>query len=137
MNAYVDASVLLRLVFVEPRALTSWSQITRPIASELIKVECLRAIDRARRAVPLDDEVVADRRSALLRLISGFDLVPVSAAILERAASPFPTTIGSLDAIHLATAMEVREMLDLQLLATHDRELGQAARAVGFVVEGV
>jgi len=45
--------------------------------------------------------------------------------------------IGSLDAIHLASALLVRPELDQLSFATHDRELGLAARSVGFQVSGV
>jgi len=137
VNAYVDASVLLRVVFPEAGGLAGWERITRPISSELIRVECLRAIERARLTFRLEDEVLAPRRSAVLELLTGFDLVPISPAILERAAEPFPTAIGTLDAIHLATALDVRAQRDLSLVATHDQQLGTAATAVGFTVEGV
>jgi prevent-host-death family protein len=45
---------------------------------------------------------------------------------------------GTLDAIHLATALLWRERSDADLLmATHDATLGLAARAVGFRVIGL
>ena len=58
-------------------------------------------------------------------------------AALERAADPFPTTLGSLDAVHLATALLLRARVDDLCLATHDPELATAARAVGLDVYGV
>lgn len=64
-------------------------------------------------------------------------LVPVNIAVLERAAEPFPALIGSLDAIHLATALLIHEQFDQLIFATHDQTLGVAARSVGFAVEGV
>ena len=136
MNAYVDASVLLRLVFGEEPLLSVWDRITRPVSSELIRVECLRTLDRARLAFRLDDEVVAERRAALLELIARLELAPVSSAVLERAAEPFPTALGSLDAIHLASALALRDQLEPLILATHDRELAIAGRSVGFEVQG-
>ena len=136
MNAYIDSSVLLRLVFGEEQVLEAWDRITRPVSSGLIRVECLRALDRARLSFRLDDGLVAERRSALLELISSLELVPVTNSVLERASEPFPTTIGSLDAIHLATALAVRDQLEPLVLATHDRELALAGRSVGFEVEG-
>lgn len=56
--------------------------------------------------------------------------------VLERAADPFPTTLGALDAIHLATALLVRHAFEDLSLATHDHEMAAAARAVGFRVYG-
>ncbi|MBI2237692.1 MAG: type II toxin-antitoxin system VapC family toxin [Actinobacteria bacterium] len=137
MNVYVDSSVLLRVVLGEPGRVRIWSRITRAVASELVRLECLRTIDRARIRLRLEDEDVAGRRAAVLEAIETLSLVPVGPRILERAAEPFPTMLGSLHAIHLASALVVREESDDLSLATHDQELAVAARAVGFHVHGV
>lgn len=47
------------------------------------------------------------------------------------------TSVGTLDALHLATALAVRAQVPSMVLATHDRELGLAATAMGFNVLGV
>ena len=72
-----------------------------------------------------------------MEVVDTFSLIPVGPRILERAAEPFPTTLGSLDAIHLASALLVRDQFRDLALATHDLELGIAARAVGFRVHGI
>ncbi len=115
----------------------SWGRIDRVVSSELIRLESLRTIDRARLRLGLDDEDLALHRSAVLDAIDSFDLVPVTTGVLERAAEPFPTMIGSLDAIHLASALLVRTEFEPLSFATHDRELGLAARSVGFEVIGL
>ena len=51
---------------------------------------------------------------------------------MARAAEPFPTLVRTLDAIHLASALLAREQIPDLRFATHDDELGLAARAVGF-----
>jgi hypothetical protein len=79
---------------------------------------------------------VAERRAAVLRRLEAFDLVRVDEAVLERAAEPFPTTIGSLDAIHLASAILARGRRSELAFATHDAALATAARAVGLSVLG-
>lgn len=136
MNVYVDSSVLLRIVMGEPNRLRIWPRIAQPVSSELIRLECLRTIDRARILLELEDVAVAARRAAVLEAIESFSLVPVGSRVLERAADPFPTTLGSLDAVHLATALLVRDQFEALTLATHDDELATAARAVGFEVHG-
>lgn len=137
MNVYVDASVLLRVVLGEAEVLREWRRISRPVASQLIQLECLRTVDRARLRYQLDDERVAEQRAAVLEQLERFDLVPIQLAVLERAAEPFPTALGSLDALHLATAILIRPQIPDLHLATHDHELGIAARAVGFRVFGL
>jgi uncharacterized protein len=136
LNVYVDSSVLLRVVLGEPGRLRIWSRITSPVASELIRLECLRTIDRARIFLGLRDEEMADRRGSVLAAIETFSLVAIGPRILERAAEPFPTMLGSLDAIHLASALLVRDQFEDLSLASHDHALAVAARAVGFRVHG-
>lgn len=109
---------------------------TRPFSSELLRLECLRTIDRARIRSGLDDEEVAERRAAILEHIEAFDLIRLDSRVLERAAEPFPTVVGSLDAIHLASAVLARRDVPDLTLATHDVQLATAARAVGFRVLG-
>jgi predicted nucleic acid-binding protein len=134
VDAYVDSSVLLRVVFGERGRLAQWAEIQRPVASELIRVECLRTLDRARIAERLADGDVARVREDLLAVLDSIALVRLDAAVLARAAEPFPTLVGTLDAIHLASALLAREVSGDLRLATHDRELEIAARALGFMV---
>jgi predicted nucleic acid-binding protein len=136
VNVYVDSSVLLRIVLNEPGALREWRRIERPLASELIRLECRRTIDRARIRQRLDDQAVAQRRAAVLEVLDAFDMVPLDALVLERAAEPFPTLLSSLDAIHLATAVLARAQVEDLHFATHDEELAIAAHAMGFRVLG-
>ena len=137
MNVYVDSSVLLRIVLGEPDRLRIWPTITNAVSSELIRLECLRTIDRARIRLGLEDRRIAKYRADLLEAVDAFSLVALDSIVLERASEPFPTALGSLDAIHLASALLVRDDLDGLVFATHDDALGMAARATGFHVHGV
>ena len=137
MNVYVDSSVLLRIVLGEPDRLRIWRTITNAVSSELIRLECLRTIDRARTRLDLPDRQVAQYRADVLEAVDAFSLVALDSIVLERASEPFPTALGSLDAIHLASALLIRDDLDGLAFATHDDQLGMAARATGFQVHGV
>lgn len=137
MNAYIDASVVLRILFGEPDPLAAWRRINRPISSRLLGVECLRTLDRVRLRDRIDDQTMAERRGALLETLAAIDVVPLDERILDRAAGPFPTSMRTLDAIHLASAIEVRDELPDLVVATHDAELGLAATALGFEVLGL
>jgi uncharacterized protein len=136
MEAYIDSSVLLRVLLGEPGRLGVWSSITNAVSSELIRLECLRTIDRARIRMALDDRDVARHRSDILEACEAFTLIPVDPVVLDRASRPFPTLVGSLDAIHLASALLARERIDGLAMVTHDMELATAARAEGFPVYG-
>jgi predicted nucleic acid-binding protein len=136
--AYVDASVLLRLALGQPNTLTEWSSVEQGIASALVKTESLRTLDRLRVRARLADAEVASRRATILALIATLDIVEVDAIVLDRAAQPMPTELGTLDAIHLATALLWREMMGMDLImATHDGALALGARAHGLDVIGV
>lgn len=136
MNIYIDSSVLLRVVLGEPARLDVWSKIESPVSSELIRLECLRTIDRAKVRFALNDKSVAQQRAAVIEMIDAFTLISLDSLVLERASDPFPTSLGTLDAIHLATALLARQEFEELELATHNDELATAARAVGFRVSG-
>ena len=86
----------------------------------------------------LGAEELAARRETALRLLNSVGVVEPTRAILIRAAQPMPTALGTLDAIHLATALLWRESTDTELvMATHDAALGTAARAFGLPVVGL
>jgi predicted nucleic acid-binding protein len=137
VNVYLDSSVLLRVVLGEPARLPIWSKITNAISSELIRLECLRTIDRARIRLGQEDRRIANYRADALEAVDALGLVALDGAVLARASEPFPTLLGSLDAIHLATALLIRDDVEDMAFATHDEELGIAARASGFAVHGV
>jgi len=135
--AYLDASVVLRLVLGEPGQLAQWTTVERAVASALTEVESLRTLDRMGRRGALSVDDVAERRGAVFRLLEACEVVDVSRAVLRRAAEPFPTPLGTLDAIHLATALAWRDATgDALVVATHDRELATAASAMGLTVVG-
>jgi predicted nucleic acid-binding protein len=136
--AYVDSSVVLRVVLGQPGRLAEWKSIVTGVASGLVEVECLRTLDRLRVAGNLSSDDVAVRREAVFHILEGLELVELTRAVLHRAAQPMPAPLGTLDAIHLATAEMWREAKGKELLvATHDQALALAARASGFRVAGV
>jgi predicted nucleic acid-binding protein len=135
---YLDSSVLLRLVLGEPGRLREWPEVERGVTSALAEVECLRTLDRLALRGSLSGAEVAERRAAIYALLEAVELVELSAVVLARAAQPFPVPLGTLDALHLATALLWRERGERGLaFATHDAALGLAARASGFEVVGV
>ncbi len=122
MNAaYIDASALVKLFKAERETdafratLGDWPV---QVASELIRVE---AICTARR---LDDEDVLRRAEEAIKRIN---LVPISPEIIELAMGTHTPPLRAMDAIHLATALTMRE--DLGAFFVYDSDLSAAARA--------
>ena len=138
MIAYLDSSVVLRRVLGHSQGLTGWPAIDRAVASELTEVECLRTLDRLVVSGALRAPDAPERRAAVFDLLAAVELVELRRPVLSRASQQFPAPLGTLDAIHLATALLWRDQADEALVfATHDTALGLAARAMGFDVMGV
>lgn len=137
MIAYLDTSALLRLVLGEPGALAELRSCEALVSSELLAVESLRTIDRLRLQGTLSAEEAASRRSTTMEWLEAVDLVVLQRPILARASEPFPTPLGTLDALHLATALVWQDrMRQPVVLATHDRDLALAGRSFGIATLG-
>lgn len=135
MIAYVDSSILLRIVLREPRHLKEFSTVTHGVASTLLQVECLRVLDKLRFKRKLTDKDISERREILSKFFEILEWIPLSEVVLKRASEPFPTTVATLDSLHLSSALLWKEFKKTPLsFLTHDEELGIAARALGFKV---
>jgi hypothetical protein len=125
---YIDTSALLKLVKEEEReapalrAFLRAQSAPRLVSSALLAVEARRGILRNRPSgLPRVDVLLADV------LMTG-----ISDAVIERASRLPDPLLRSLDAIHLATALLIRE--DVDALLTYDDRLAEAARAHGLAV---
>ncbi len=87
------------------------------VSSALLGVEAIRACSRH------EGGYAEDARSWLFDVA----LLPLHDALLDEAASLTPPRLRSLDALHLATALSIRD--DLGALLTYDQRLAEAARA--------
>ena len=120
--AYIDASAFLRLVLKEREsaALAAFLQRERRhlAASAVLEVEAGRAAGL----------VGSDALSLAAAHLGSVELIEVTPAIRMLARAVGPTSLRTLDAIHLATAIEIgaREML------VYDQRLADAATAYGL-----
>jgi predicted nucleic acid-binding protein len=134
---YVDSSVLLRLILREPNPLEDLQSYETLVSSELLAVECPRTIDRLRLQGSLSMEEAVIRLAAVREWLEAVDLVILQRPVLARASESFPTPLGTLDALHLATALVWRDRMQKELvMATHDGGLAIATRACGIEVVG-
>ena len=141
MIAYIDSSVLMRVVLREPDALAEWGALAHGVTSVITKIESHRAIDRLWHHEQLSEDDVAEKRLILSAFLPRFDIRDLDAAVIEIASKPLPVPLRTLDAIHLATAMLYRRMQPPDerpiVFATHDVALARAAAAMHFEVIGV
>jgi predicted nucleic acid-binding protein len=133
MIVYLDSSVVLRVLLRQTRILRSWGTWETAYSSELLGVECRRAIDRLRLDGLYDDEQVAVATEKLAAIERTINRLRLSASVVRGASATMPTIVKTLDAIHLATASIIRERLGIDLVfVTHDVQQAVAARALGF-----
>jgi predicted nucleic acid-binding protein len=123
MAFYLDTSAAAKLVVGEPdsAALAAWAAAhdTQVVSSDLLRTELLRA---TRRAAP-------DRMRRARVVLDALTLVGVDTSMFERAATLEPTQLRSLDALHLAAALELGDELDG--IVTYDSRLAAAAAGYG------
>ncbi len=121
---YLDTSAFLKLVALEDESprLRAWFSSHEGIwSSQLLHTEAMRSAAR----LGIDAEVVEDALEAV-------SLVLPSVTTYATAARLQPWTLRSLDALHLATAMEIGD--DLEGIVVYDERLSEAARAASLVV---
>jgi predicted nucleic acid-binding protein len=136
--AYVDSSAILRFVLQQPDPLMALLDCDDRVTSFLTEVECLRAIEAARLRRQLSIDESGERRQLAYRHLRRMRRLMPSLSILRRAGEPYPRALKTLDAVHLATALIWRDRRAPGLVfATHDRQLGRAALALGFEVIGL
>ena len=133
MTVYLDASVVLRILLRQPKRLAAWGRWEAAYSSELLGIETRRVIDRLRVQAALNDHELADVHHDLTRIERAIGAIPLTRPVLHRAALPMPTAVKTLDAIHLASALLLRERRIASLtFATHEPQQLRAARALGF-----
>jgi uncharacterized protein len=121
---YFDASALVKLVIEEDESQALGAQLssTSGIASAIVRTELFRAVARR------DHGKLADAIDLLARV----ELITVTSTLLDEAARLGPPTLRSLDAIHLASALAVRD--ELSAFVSYDARLLEAASALGLPV---
>jgi predicted nucleic acid-binding protein len=121
---FFDTSALLKLILVEQESPDLRQHLVdhavQIIASEVAAVELLRGARR--HSLTLDAECMA--------LLNRTVLLPLSRSVRERASGLKPVELRTIDAIHLATALEIES--DLDSMVCYDRRLVDAAEAVGI-----
>ena len=139
MNVYLDTSVVLSWLLNQDPSIQEWGRWQVAYTSEICRVEFHRTIDRLRLGADLDDDERVFVHERFVTFWKSVHRVRLSVALLTRASQSYPTVVGTLDAIHLTSALAVHERRNRRIdeFLTHDGQLGKAARAVGFAVRGV
>lgn len=123
---YVDSSALCKLVAreAESEAMHAvWTSRTHDlVSSDLARTEVLR---QAGRCSP-------PRLARAREVLDGLVLVPLLTKLAAAAGTLPPSGLRSLDALHLATALELGD--DLEAFVTYDARQAEGARGLGLAV---
>jgi predicted nucleic acid-binding protein len=123
---YVDTSVALAELFAEDRRPAAEFWRGELVSSRLLEYELWTRV-HGRRAAASHGEAVRE----ILAAVAFVELAPT---VLARASEPFPVTVRTLGAMHLATALFLAERRRGVKVATYDERMLAAARAVGLGV---
>jgi predicted nucleic acid-binding protein len=126
---YVDASVLLAELFTEARnpPPSFWRQSL--VSSRLLEYEVWNRIHV--RNLP---HSLVRRAEFLLEYIQFLEMTP---SILERALKPFPAALRTLDALHVASLDYAHQRDATVVLASYDKQMLAAARALDIPIHGL
>jgi uncharacterized protein len=136
---YLDSCALVKLLISEKEtpALEQFLDGHRAemVSCQLAVTEVIRVIRRscydAQRRLTVDQSVLDHRLTLAARLLDRIDLVVVNKIVfLAAAAFSEDPMVGSLDAIHLASARTIGP--DLSAFVTYDKTLARAAAAVSL-----
>jgi predicted nucleic acid-binding protein len=134
---YVDSSVIARIALDEPGKVDGLAQFSDLATSELTQVELRRVLDRYRLATQVTDDhliKVGDKIELIKKTMTSLNLTK---AVLLRAGHPLPVALGTLDAIHLASALIWQDVVTKPVtVITHDAQLAKAARMMNLEVHG-
>jgi uncharacterized protein len=122
---YVDTSAIGRVLLAEPEAEAIRNLLTARDtwwSSELLVVELRRLA--ARESLQASGE----------EYLEAFQLVPVDSPSLHRASRVEPTTVRSLDAIHLEAALQLQQRSEIDAVVTYDHQLRAGCTHHGLAV---
>ena len=125
---YLDTSALVKLLVREAESeafeveLLRWSKLATSLVTN---VELPRAVSRAREERP---NSVVDGSLALRGVLASATTIPLDERIVGEARNVKPSTVGALDAIHVASALSLCD--DLSAVATYDKRMQDALASI-------
>jgi predicted nucleic acid-binding protein len=122
---YLDTSAATKLVVSEAgsTSLSRWiAALDEPVvSSDLLRTELLRAVRRRKPSAMTQARAVLD----------SITLTDMPTSLFERAALLEPTGLRSLDALHIAAALDLGD--ELSAIVTYDDRMVEATEALGLI----
>lgn len=121
---YVDTSVVLAHLLAEDTAPSPGLWDESLVASRLVEFETLCRLHATGRS--------GTHEGAAREILARIAMLELVEPVVARVTLPFPEPVRTLDALHLASMAFLEEQGVELRLATYDRRLSAAARALGM-----
>jgi len=136
VTIYAETSAVLRWLFAETDGATVRAALetaSKVVTSRLTSIETRRVVQRAEREGRVTAAQAADLRAIFAQAASTWAVLEISDEVARRAEAGFPVEpVRTLDAIHLASALLLREALPDLAIVTADERVRANAHALGF-----
>ena len=137
MTLYAETSAVLRWLFQEEhgeQVRVALSRAAKVVTSRLTAIEVWRATHRAERQRRLSAAEAADVRAVFSQAGAAWAALELTDDIAHRAEERFPVEpVRTLDAIHLASALVLRQSFPDLVVLTADERVRANALQLGFV----
>ena len=121
---YLDTSVAIAHLLAEDRRPPDALWARPLVASRLLEYELWTRLNAR--------GLGASHGDAARRLVERLAMMELAPNVLARATEPFPAAVRTLDALHLASILFLRERVPAIELASYDERLTASARALGI-----
>lgn len=136
MTVYVETSAVLRWLFGEEGGEGVRGVLVaapKVLTSRLTLIETRRVVRRAEREKRITSAQAADVLSVFAQAASTWAILEISDEVARRAEDAFPAEpVRSLDAIHLASALFLRQAFPDLGIVTADARVAANAHQLGF-----
>ena len=125
-SVYADASALVKLALLEAESealVRALDGVSHVLTSTVGRIELERAIRKSD---------VEDHERVIDDVLDEVDVVPMHVAVAGTAGAVRPPSLRTLDAIHLATMLSLRD--DIAVAYIYDERLAAAAAEYGIPV---
>ena len=138
MILYAESSAIVTWLLSQERASEIGSTLAEAeliISSDLTLLECERVLVRGSATEDLSEGEVTTRQVILRTAAQHWMLMGFAPAVIERAQRTFPNEpVRTLDALHLAFALEAKRIIPETRILSLDRRIRESARQLGLEI---
>ena len=138
MIFYAESSAVLTWLLSQedaPKIGSTLAEAELIFSSDLTLLECERVLVRGSATGELSEGEVTNRQVILRTAAQHWMLLGFAPAVIERAQRTFPNEpVRTLDALHLAFALEANRLIPETRLLSLDRRIRESARQLGLEI---